>query len=938
MKKIFLYTCLLCYALATASQTLETQLTDWLTTYRRWDANINRPTLTSCIVDDSQRKIEIVLGGGFSEQHFTPIVVDSIYSRIRTFLPPGKKRYDLTVLTEDHPIEDLIPNYFRTGKKDPTRLLHNTYTGASWVKNLSRPYTAQAGLEGTHISLWQSHGIYFKNATYSWTWQRPRLFCTCEDLFSQTFVIPYIIPMLENAGAIVFTPRERDWQNHEVIVDNDQPQKDGLYIESQRKKKGKKAWATAPDYGFANNKQIYQVCDTPFTDGTARYIQTVTSVKDEARAQWIPSIPEAGRYAVYVTYKSYQNSVTDAHYTVFHKGGMTEFSVNQQMGGGTWVYLGTFEFSQGTHDTGMVTLTNQSSHKGVVSADAVRFGSGMGNVVPENEYNQFQPSGLPRWAEAAKYATFWYGFPYSVHSGRFENNDYNNDINSRSAAVNYLSRGSVYNQTPGDGLRVPLELNIAFHTDAGYRPTDEFVGPLAIYKTDFNEGLTGAGLDRYVSRDLASMLLTNLTTDLRAYRWTARKLWNRDYGEAREPMTPACILEMLSHQNFNDMQLGYDPRFKFDMCRSIYKTIVKFIATEHKRDYVIQPLPPTDFSITLGEKKQTATLSWTPVNDPLEPTATPQKYIVYTRIGTMGFDNGTLVSGTSYTTQLEPGLPYSFKVTAVNKGGESFPTETLAAGISPHNQGTTLIVNAFTRIEGPQAINTPQMQGFDLDADPGVQYGAFAGFSGRQVSFDTSKAGSEASDGLGASGDELAGHIVMGNTFDYAAIHGRAILAAGHSFTSTSESAFLKQYPGATTLLNAYPLLDIIYGVQRVFNPTTSQLVNDYINRGGRTLMSGANIGDTPQRDKSLTTLNGCGLEFSIWREMNPYSYSVPAPTTVTPSGGAFSMLLYQNGTSAGIAQETGQRYIKLGFPIESITETNKINQLMSAFMAFLRK
>lgn len=31
--------------------------------------------------------------------------------------------------------------------------------------------------------------------------------------------------------------------------------------------------------------------------------------------------------------------VCDAKYLVFHKGGVTEFKVNQQMGGGTWVYL-----------------------------------------------------------------------------------------------------------------------------------------------------------------------------------------------------------------------------------------------------------------------------------------------------------------------------------------------------------------------------------------------------------------------------------------------------------------------------------------------------------------------------------------------------------------------------------------------------------------------
>ena len=49
----------------------------------------------------------------------------------------------------------------------------------------------------------------------------PRLFCTTEDLFTQSFIIPYLIPMLENAGANVFTPRERDTQKQEVIVDND---------------------------------------------------------------------------------------------------------------------------------------------------------------------------------------------------------------------------------------------------------------------------------------------------------------------------------------------------------------------------------------------------------------------------------------------------------------------------------------------------------------------------------------------------------------------------------------------------------------------------------------------------------------------------------------------------------------------------------------------
>lgn len=39
-------------------------------------------------------------------------------------------------------------------------------------------------------------------------------------------------------------------------------------------------------------------------------------------------------------------------------------------------------------------------------------------------------------------------------------------------------------------------------------------------------------------------------------------------------------------------------------------------------------------------------MSWKAVNDPLEPTAAPEKYIVYTRIGNGDFDNGTVVDKT----------------------------------------------------------------------------------------------------------------------------------------------------------------------------------------------------------------------------------------------------------------------------------------------------
>ena len=895
----------------------------------------------SCDIDNENERIRIVLGGGFQEQHFTPEVVERVYQDIRSFLPAGQKKYDVVVETDGRAIEDLVPNFFRKGKKDPSRLMGETYKGEPWVKNISRPYTAIKGLEGNHIALWQSHGRYYRQEKDDWYWQRPRLFCTTEDLFSQTFVVPFIIPMLQNAGAVVFTPRERDYQTHEVIVDNDQPHKNGNYLESFKRIQKKLKWQKAEGHGFAQYKTVYESCDSPFTDGTARYVPTVSSPKDEGIAQWIPNIPEEGKYAVYVTYPTCKDAVDDATYTVHHKGGTTQFKVNQQMGGGTWVYLGTFEFDEGEHNYGMVSLSNLSRHKGVISADAVRFGGGMGNIVPEGHNGSVRPSGLPRWAEAAKYSVQWYGFPYRIHTEPFGDNDYNNDINARSAAINYLSGGSVTNPTREDGLKVPLDISVAFHTDAGVKTDDAFVGSLGVYMTDFNEGKTGAGMDRYVSRDLISMFLTNFTTDLKKYNWQVRQLWNRNYGEARAPMPPACILEMLSHQNFADMRMAYDPHFKFDLSRSVYKTIVKYIATLYKRDYVIQPLPVENFSITLNEAQHTATLSWSPVDDPLEPTAKAKEYIIYTQRGHHSFDNGIIVKGTSHTIELNPNIVYSFKITALNEGGESFPSETLSCGISSNNKGTVLVVNAFSRLEGPQVINTSTTCGFDLDADPGVPYGAYTGFCGRQRYFDRSKAGSEASDGLGMSGMELEGQMMMGNTFNYPVIHGHAILLTGnHSFTSCSEQALLD----GKIALSDYPIIDLIYGTQKQFNSRTNTLVEDYYNKGGKILLSAANpgcpsIGGTVTSQLSpinyqLSTISGCGLTFDIYRSMNPHSYCVPSPSVLTPTDPAFAILTYANGTYAAIAQQ--QRFVRLGFPLESITDRKKLNALTKAFLTFL--
>ena len=963
MKIIVFFLCLTLGVNFLSAQDIERNVKERLTDYfGRYTATakISTPKLKSVDIDYEHKTIAIHASESFAYQPFRPETVEAVYNQVKELLPGPVHYYRLTIFADGKPIEELIPNIYRNKKKDKERMsLKTDYKGAAWVKNISRPNEISRGLQDRHIAIWQSHGNYFKNDKNEWGWQRPRLFCTTEDLFTQSFVLPYVIPMLENAGAIVYTPRELDTQKNEIIVDNDTPNA-SLYLEVGSKKAH---WAAAPIKGFAQKKAIYRDGENPFTDGTCRFIPTERKKKnkDQAFAEWVPTLPAKGEYAVYVSYRTLPNSVSDAKYLVFHNGGVTEFKVNQKIGGGTWVYLGTFEFDKGNNNYGMVVLSNESSEHGVVCADAVRFGGGMGNITRGGK-----TSGLPRYLEGARYSAQWAGMPYEVYAGRKGENDYADDINTRSNTINYLSGGSVYNpQQPG--LGIPLEMTMALHSDAGCSKTDELIGSLGIYTIDFNNGKLNTGIDRYASRDLADILLTQIQKDIYSsynLSWTRRSMWNRNYSETRLPATPSTIIELLSHQNFADMQLGHDPNFKFTVGRAIYKGILQFVAGQHDKEYVVQPLPVSNFAIRFGKKKNTLELSWKGENDPQEPTAQPREYIVYTRIGYGGFDNGTLVSKTSHTVKIEPGLVYSFKVTAVNRGGESFPSEILSAYKAKRERERVLIINGFDRVSGPAVINTFDKAGFDLEQDPGVPYLSNISFSGAQIGFDRAQAGKEGEGSLGYSGRELEGMKIAGNTFDYPFVHGKAIQAAGkYSFVSCSDEAV----ENGTVTLEDYPVVDYILGMEKedpahkvyykTFSSVMQRFITSYCQSGGNLFVSGAYVGSdmsgtqgnreftekilkygyqNSMTDKSSNRINGLGRTITIPRTPNETSYAVPAPDCIVPVDTAFPVFTYVPGNqSAGIAYKGNYRTFVLGFPFESIQSEADRATIMAGILGF---
>ncbi len=965
----------LCATLASAQShdDLDRSLTTYFASYTNPAFTSDDPIkVTDVCVDEGECIVQVSLNEAFAAQPFTQETVRRIYSNATRALPRPYDTYRLSILCNSAPIEELVPREW-DDTAHPLRHWGNIeYEGNPWVTCASRQFDAPLGLRGRHLTLWASHGRYYDFQKGCWRWQRPRLYCTTEDLFTQSFVVPFLMPMLENAGAIVFTPRERDWQRNEVIVDNDDARTWGVsYWEAN----GAGEWRGASG-GFAKTQDIYHDGETPFGNGTYRYAEAQTQRRQASAIVWQPDIPEDGDYAVYVSYATLPGSVSDAEYTVRHGGVDTKFKVNQQMGGGTWVYLGTFGFKAGGDEDNRVTLTNVSNYRGVVTADAVRFGGGMGNIARGESTFIQHISHLPRYLEGSRYTAQWSGMPYEVYGNKESTTDYAEDINTRSLMSNLLSRGSVY--LPGDsGLCVPIELSLAVHSDAGIRQDNSIVGTLGIYTTGRHtqgeyegllaDGLFPSGKSRMASRDLCDRVMTSVCSDMRKLcgTWTRRQLYDRNYSETRLPEVPSAILETLSHQNWADMRYGHDPWFKFLYARAIYKGILRFVSDMHGRgESVVQPMPVTSFAATLSPDGGSVVLSWRQGTDPTEPTAAQADYyILYTSLGDQGYDNGTRVYSTTVSVPAVRGELMRFRVAAANDGGQSMESEELCAYSPTEADGKRmLIVNGFRRLAGPQPVSTYPLLGFDMDADPGVVYRHSPCYCGRQTAFDR-----EEPDSLGASGSEYEGILVAGNTFDYPTLHCRDILSAYRGIAISSCSGEALEAGQASTA--GIQLIDYIAGAQRndgysltarpCFTPGTCDALQGFTERGGALLVSGAYIAEELSTERlrqfgrdvlrlnpagvyaicdSTTTAEGMGTSLTVRHDLNEASYCVKRCGVLTPTDGSFCTMLYTGtGQSAAVAcQSAGHRALTFGFPLEIIESEATRRAIIGASVKYL--
>ena len=522
-------------------------------------SHVGRIRVDSLSIHAEKNLLEIFFSPALSYVPIREPEVAFMEKTVKNVLGRKFRKYNFDLYTDHHLLKELIPNpYRKTIAIDSSRISGGT-NGKIPIVFQAGKEPPLAGLYNQNIAIWNSHGWYYESKLDRWEWQRARLFGTVEDIYTMSYVLPYIVPMLENSGASVFLPRERDWKPNEIIVDNDRSSPNSEMIITRGVEVEK-----MPN-GFILKDTLFSA-ENPFRLGTALRIKNINP--DEQIISYIPSFNEKGRYAVYITYQNDETNLSDVKYSVYHSGGKTDFLVNQKIGGGTWIYLGTFDFNSGKHpEMGMITISSPAGQQGTVSLDAVKFGGGMGHVarrpsgemVPNKKSSQlnadnqvvvnnpqlfdYKLSGKASYLEGSRYYLQGAGFPDSlVYNPNKDKNDYNDDYQSRGLWVNYLigkPSGSIENPKI-TGLKIPIDLSFAFHTDAGITPNDSIIGTLGIYSSTADKGVFPNIKSRMSSRDLSDLIQTQIVDEIRLRynpNWTRRGLWDKQYSEADRKST-----------------------------------------------------------------------------------------------------------------------------------------------------------------------------------------------------------------------------------------------------------------------------------------------------------------------------------------------------------------------------------------------------------------
>jgi N-acetylmuramoyl-L-alanine amidase len=811
---------------------------------------------------------------------------EALVQQIGCTLQPAGWR-DLRIETWDPvrgsfvPLADYLPDIVVPHK--PPLDVEGEGTPAGAPATLPVSFSSQGALAGKTVYVSAGHGWGWYSSVEDWRTARvpypnpPYVDPIIEDHNNAEAVNQYLLRYLENAGATVIPVRERDMNEHAVIVDNDAPAPGMGYAETG-------AWHTTNYTG------------TGYAGTDYRWAET-TALTPTATAVWTATLPTSSTYAVYAWYRHGGNRAPDAHYTVHHAGGTTDVFVDQRIHGDTWRYLGTFGFRGDV--PARVVLSNRSGADGVVVADAIRFGGGTFDDLAGIETAAPYAPNVPWWETAAFYYTQRMGMdapPGDVtarpiyarweHAGTGEQaiyvswhtNGYSGYQWDYRGTVSIVHNGEGHPITPGsEALRDAIHAELVHDLRAGWDPT-------------------WPGYTR-------SMNLGEL-----------RELWDDDPANA----LPGALIEIAYHDHPDDTDALKEPAFQLLAARAVYQGILHYFDPQG----VELPEPPTHLMVRNAAGGRVR-ITWRP-----SPTDTyglagdpATGYRVYTSTDGLGWSSGVAVSSTTaYTlTGLAPEELLLVRVSATNAGGESFPTEVLAVRVG--EEPRLLLVNGFDRLDQALAVREIYLPTGEthvrllLDRmnryDYAVQHGEALPLPFDSTSNEALQAGEVALNDYGMV-DWILGEE---STRDESLSDGeQALLSSfldggGSLFISGTEIGWDLDYLGSTS--------------DRAF-------YNDRL--------CAVYAGDDAE---TYTAAPGSGSIFDGLPSLRfdaPGMYDSDWPDQLTPHNGAASALVYQGGgegTAAVQAAEGCRRLVYLGFPFETLWPAQR-TPVMERVLAFL--
>lgn len=545
------------------------------------------------------------------------------------------------------------------------------------------------GLSGKTIFVSPGHGWVYDTSlsTPRWVTQRGITQGMREDDSNAEIVSYFLVPYLQNAGALVFSARETDRAEKMVIVDdadgNSFPES-GIYEEGG-------SWAeTIGGKGYGRTDFPFELNTNVFEKGKYRY----ASAKTGSWAKWTPNIPEDGNYHIYVSYKTASDRAINSVYTVTCAGGTAKVTINQKHHGSTWVDLGSFYFKKG--NSGSVTLNkNDEAESGsLIIADAVRFGGGTG-ILKRGSATSKQP----RWEEAAKVHAQFLGTPNSV---------YQSSANDRTADVAGRSRWAAWENEEG----VDDSIYISWHSNAyngNSRGISTYIyshhDPGWIYDT------TEAQVGSVELGELVHNRILNSVKALFDSSWKehGKGMYSAYFGElnpANNNEMPSCLVELAFHDNALDAAMLKNPKFRDIAARGAYQAIVSYFANRDGGELVFLPSHPRNLRAEVNGDGS-VTLFWDESEyDEFFYLGHPATgYIVQKSLDGRGFDTGVDVGNVTQFAfkDLDLGKPIFFRVIGYNDGGNSFPS-VVAGAIPQKGGGQILVVDGFERVDE----NTPR--------------------------------------------------------------------------------------------------------------------------------------------------------------------------------------------------------------------------------------